>query len=65
MDGNLASLALYEARLQNGEEQYAKMLFELKENIEDDSEEAESIFNQIVSDYGFEYNFSTFVKDEQ
>lgn len=64
MDGNLAALALYEARLQSGEEQFTKMLFELKEKIEDDSEESESIFNSIVSDYGFEYSFKDFVGDE-
>ena len=64
LDGNLASLRIKEARDEKNEIEFEKMLFELKENIEDDSEESESNFNQIVSDYGFEYKFSTFVKDE-
>ena len=64
MDGNLAALALYEARQQSGIEQFEKMMEELIEKILDDSEESESIFNSIVSDYGFEYNFRDFAGDE-
>ena len=43
---------------------YEKMIFELKQNIEDNSEESESAFNLIVSDYGFEYDFKDFVKEQ-
>ena len=64
MDGNLAALALHEARIEEAEIQWAKMLLELKQNIEDDSEESESAFNLIVSNYGFEYDFKDFIKDE-
>jgi len=64
MDGNLAALALHEARLLSSEEQFTKMMEELTENILDDSEESESSFNLIVNDYGFEYSFSEFIRDE-
>lgn len=64
MDGNSASLKAHEARIEQNEIDYAKMISELKEIILDDSEESESIFNSIVGDYGFEYNFRDFCGDE-
>ena len=64
LDGNQYALKQHEARIEQNEIDFEKMLSDLRENIYDDSEESESHFNQIVSDYGFEYDFSTFVKEE-
>jgi len=64
MDGNLYALGHHEARVEQNEIDYEKMLLELTENILDDSEESESSFNLIVNDYGFEYSFSEFIRDE-
>jgi len=61
---NSYALRQHEERTEQNSKDFEKMIFELKQNVLDNSEESESAFNLIVNDYGFEYDFSTFVKDE-